>query len=839
VRVGTLYPPVIFRVCGAPGTPQAGTALSRLGWVVDNSRTTAADICDGMKPARAPSRTITRAAVRSLLAIAVFALMAMCEPGWAEAQGPVALPIDTPTSSATQPTCASPGPGKPIFITADCVDPRFNDPYIIEDTTVPAANSTVQGVSVPYTYIHGGFRGTDATFSIYFPPASMYQGRFFQLNVHQLRTTGDSATVALPPQVLEQAQSNTPSNASAATVFFQENEVGYAFNTGGYLVETSPNSEAALTARDALSGKFDPSVEYRVGAAAAKFSRVMAGQIYGTNKRPFGYLSGGSGGSIMTITAAENTSGVWDGFVPYVMGERDSIPSHFGAPLFALRVLSKRPFTLPCIADAFEPGGSGDPDTSCHLTREESEAFREISLFGYPKRSWFDWQALKTNGNLLFLTADYVPLMDPTYVNDFWTKPGYLGHDDPSGDLKRARIQYNTTVRAVTPASPEPAGNGEFPAELLSGPAYNAYEGGQYIVGLPPRAFVLDGLPDGDLTGAEVIITSGPGQGKRFPMMVVDKNTNTIAAGGNSDPKAVSSLQAGDTVRIDNSFALAVETYHRHQVPPAADHEYTWDQFRDSSGRPTYPQRDVLVGPTAFRNSAGAPDFTGKIHGKMIVMNTLLDTDAYPWGADWYRRFRLDPALPAGTKESDQFRLWFTDNANHTSLVDAHRVSYVGVLQQALRDVSAWVEKGVPPAPSTNYKMVDDQVVLPPTAAERRGIQPVVKLTADGGVTAQAATGQPVTLTATIEVPPGTGKVVNAEWDFNGTGDFQSADCPQCNGTQEKVTLTTTHAYSQPGTFFAALRVTSQRDGDTNTASNQVNSYAFIFNLGRARVVVH
>ena len=275
-------------------TPQGDVPLPKLEWVVDNPKTNqftdATDVCTAMEPARAPNRTLTRASVRILPAIVVFALMAMCEPGRADAQAPPAVPIGTATASATQPTCTSPGPGKPIFITADCVDPRFNDPYIIEDTPV---NATVWGVPVPYTYIHGGFGGTDATFSFYFPPASMYQGRFFQMNVHQLRTTGDSASIPIPPQVLDQIDKNTPSDQSAGLVFFQENEIGYAFNTGGYLVETSPNNEAPLTARDALSGKWDPSVQYRVAAAAAKFSRAMAAQIYGTNTRPFGYISGG------------------------------------------------------------------------------------------------------------------------------------------------------------------------------------------------------------------------------------------------------------------------------------------------------------------------------------------------------------------------------------------------------------------------------------------------------------------------------------------------------------------------------------------------------------------
>lgn len=40
-------------------------------------------------------------------------------------------------------------------------------------------------------------------------------------------------------------------------------------------------------------------------------------------------------------------------------------------------------------------------------------------------------------------------------------------------------------------------------------------------------------------------------------------------------------------------------------------------------------------------------------------------------------------------------------------------VSYPGVLQQALGDLSAWVEKGIEPALSTNYNISDGQVIIP------------------------------------------------------------------------------------------------------------------------------
>ena len=49
-------------------------------------------------------------------------------------------------AAAAGPACASPLPGAPMLVTASCVDPRYNDPYIDvdEQRTTP----------VPHRYIH-------------------------------------------------------------------------------------------------------------------------------------------------------------------------------------------------------------------------------------------------------------------------------------------------------------------------------------------------------------------------------------------------------------------------------------------------------------------------------------------------------------------------------------------------------------------------------------------------------------------------------------------------------------------------------------------------------------
>jgi hypothetical protein len=215
----------------------------------------------------------------------------------------------------------------------------------------------------------------------------------------------------------------------------------------------------------------------------------------------------------------------------------------------------------------------------------------------------------------------------------------------------------------------------------------------------------------------------------------------------------------------------------------------------------------------------------------MIAVETLMDIDALPWQADWYNT-KVKEALGRRTDES--FRLWFVDHSQHTPPVgvpaQARTISYQGVLEQALHDVSAWAERGVRPPSNTRYTVVDSQVQVPASAAQRGGIQPVVSLQVNGGERADVGVGEPVSFVAEVAVPPGTGEVVAAEWDLLGVGDYPVAGELAESGAT--VTVRTTHSYSNPGTYFPVLRVTSQRDGNAQTPYRRVQ------NLGRVRVVV-
>ncbi len=415
--------------------------------------------------------------------------------------------------------------GYTMPITADCIDPRYNQPYI--DINEPGETPVNH---VQYQYVHGGFTGTDAKFAFYFPAASQYQGRFFQ-----------STYPLVSPPFGSGGEAESPAN------------IEFSIASGGYAVHTNMGgTEGIMSTADDLVRHLDPSQgAYRVNAAAAKFSRLVAQQFYGHSHRPFGYIYGASGGAFQTVAAAENTMGVWDGAVPEVMGTPNSIPSNFTIEIYALRVISQASFAK--IVDALAPGGSGDPYAG--LSPDEQAALLEATRLGFPQRGWWDYATLTGGTALLDLTGAYVPTLDPSYVVDFWSEPGYEGHDNPA--LKSLRIQFPTTVVSV--------------------------------VGSPPTGLVLNGpLPTGDLIGAYLVFTSGAAAGQLVPVGAVTGNTVTFGFG--ADATVVSQIQPGDHLTIDNSWFLALQTYHRHQMPPPDANLYAWDQYRNPDGTPKYPR---------------------------------------------------------------------------------------------------------------------------------------------------------------------------------------------------------------------------------------------------------
>lgn len=671
--------------------------------------------------------------------------------------------------------------------TAWASDPLFNQPYIDIDEWRDAP--------VRHRYVHGGFRGTDARFVFYFPPPGHYQGRFFQY--------------ISPVPVPEDA---------VYTQFGNDNSIGFAIASGAYAVASNQGGAAAT---GVPGSGVDPTIAaYRASAASAEYSRVVAREMYG-GRRPYGYVYGGSGGAFRTLGCIENTT-AWDGAVPFVMGSPMAIPNVYTVRCHAMRILKNR---FPQIADAIEPGGSGDMYAG--LNEEERGALLELLKMGFPARAL---QFHDTMGLGAFsILFPIIEMIDAAYFEEFWRVPGYLGAAPPPS-LSAARVQHRTTIRRIV-MSDEAAALG-LRAPQGGGPRSDveAWQNLQRTMGAAtPFAVALqvrDAPPPGrDLTGASVQMRGGAASGRKFGLSGADRDYVMLSVTpiGGGGPPQTAGVAVGDEVTIDNSNFLAAQTYHRHQVP-GSDYP-VWDQFRNPDGTPKHPQRPSLIGPSFNQNASGVLP-TGRFTGKMIVVETLLDYDAFPWQADWYRR-KVEANL--GARIDDRYRLWFVDQAVHGGPHTARTISYDTVLQQALRDLSAWVERGTPAPASTNYRVDDGQIVVPARANDRRGVQPVAALTANGGARAAVRVGEEVTFVAAIEAPRDTGQIVSAEWDFEGNGAFgvASAVTPATS-----VTVTTRHAFARPGTYFAGLRFASQREGDQSTP------FAKIYNLARVRVVV-
>jgi hypothetical protein len=677
-------------------------------------------------------------------------------------------------------------PGAPAQSHDATQDPLFKEPYVDVDEW--------RDVPVRHRYVHGGFKGTDTRFSFYFPPKEQYQGRFFQY----ITPVPDSETLS--------------QGASGA-----EDKIGFSIASGAYFIETNGGGSAGV---GRPGSGVDPTIgAYRANAASAQYSRGIAARIYGQH-RPYGYAYGGRGGAYRTIGGMENTEGVWDGAVPHVLGSPVAIPNVFSVRMHAMRVLKEK---FPQIIDAVEPGGSGDMYAG--LNTEEKEALQEVTKMGFPPKSWFGYKTMGVHAFSVLYPG--IVMADKNYFDhDFWNVSGYLGANAPAS-LLMARIQKTSKIRkglaedeAVKMGLVRPMPGRE------RGSADLAWKNLGQVVGTMPVALQLDDvLPDMDFLGGDLIIRTGAAAGKTLQLTQISGDKVILGA---TDPSVLAEIKPGDEVQVDNSNFLAAQTYHRHQVP---GREYpVWDQFRGPDGKPIYPQRPVLLGPLFTRAASGVVP-SGKVKGKMILVESLWDREAFPWQADWFRS-RVKENLGKGA--DDHFRLWYVDHALHGEVEDPTRtISYLGVLQQALRDLSAWVEKGIDPPATTTYKVEDGQVVVPTTAAERKGIQPVVTAKANGGARAEVRVGERVTFTAVIEVPPHAGKVVAAEWDFEGAGTFPVVgQIHNSNASGTRVTLKTTYAFAKPGTYFPALRAASQRQGDVKTP------YARIQNLGRVRVVV-
>lgn len=662
-------------------------------------------------------------------------------------------------------------------------DGYFAEPYIdVEEW---------REMPLPHYYVHGGFRGTEkegneVRFCLYFPRKDAYEGRFYQY---------------LSPAPEDEHESEHLTG--------EDDKISFCLTHGAYYVVSN-------------QGGFilnDGTRLYRSSAATAMYSWEVAKRIYGYDHRPFGYVFGGSGGSFKTMSCVEMTENVWDGSVPYVLANPMAAPNVFAPRMKAVRLLGEE--GLKKVVEAMEPGGSGDIYEG--LDESQRQALEEATKMGFPEKAWF-CHPFMGDGALMVLAPNIYQIF-PTYFEDFWTVEGYEG-TDPSSCEVRDRVQYVTTVAELTERKRVKTTE-EYTS--VDNSWQNTMIGNQdtpdiRMAELPPE--------DAYLYHCRLRVLSGAAKGKSAPIDTIEDGLIRISSAfdGKNHTDALEGLAVGDQIMIDNSDYLAMQNFHRHQIPDSSYKVY--DQFRDEEGKPIPAQLPFLLAPLIAVGGGGSIP-AGDFHGKMIVLCSLLDESACPWHGDWYReRVRENPRI----NEEESFRLYYNDNCIHDDRAGylddpQHQVDYLGMLHQALLDVAAWCEKGIAPAPSTKYEFVDGQIRVPEHAVERDGLQPVVHALVNGQKAVTVKCGERVTFTAEIEVPPCGGCVTKASWDYEKTNDW-SMPLELEQKSDGGAVVSSTHAFEIPGTYYPVLKVQSNRKGTLDDIFTQCK------NLDRVKVVV-
>jgi len=679
-------------------------------------------------------------------------------------------------------------------------DSFFGSPYVDVDEE--------RDEPIPHRYVHGGFDGTSTRFAFCYPSQDLYRGRLFQ--------------------PLEGANAGHE-NVNTGPLGQVTGGLEMIFRLGGYAVESNMGHVGDVM--DPKAGP-DPTIYgFRAAAETARFSKFIAAQLYG-GPPSYSYVYGGSGGARRSPLCLAYAPDVWDAALPYMGDAQDGDYGDMrllrnGTPNFSSmfnvqRVLGDK---IHDVVDAMWPGGSGDPFAG--LDTHQREELATLYRIGYPRgdesfiaqpmgQMWL-WASMANR-----LQAEY-----PQYWQNFWTMPGHVGHDEHhlvADDL----IDLRTSVKRVLYAK-----------DLLEDPSLQTPELAQTraLAGLfagmnnmwdVPMAIQLEETPAGYLLGAGVELTSGAAAGRRLYVLNGHGDVLLADSDGEASNARFTGVEAGDSVHVDNHAFLAYCYYYRHHILPW---ESEYDHLR-LDGQPVYAQYDIPE-----MSPFMGVKHTGRIEGKLMWVHHTHDSSLWPpQGLGFKANIEREYGVAAAR---EKFRLRWTENAEHVPPAMAASspqranntwlIDYQPIIEQCLLDLVAWVEDGVEPA-DTAFDYRDGAIVLPTSAAERGGIQPVVSVTANGQARAQVRVGEPVELVAQAEAPPNAGTIISLQWDFDGSGSYPHSE--RLDGSQAAVTVSTSHTFDKPGTYFVTALVESHREGDADATARRVP------NLASARVIV-
>src|SRR5579862_2496703 len=719
---------------------------------------------------RERSITVRRVMRKSASALALGSLLAVWPASSLLAASPAASCKFAPARQINKDTGVEPQ----LLIDGTCIDAEYNEATFVVDKTEQLTFQVPDGPLIPYTEVSGHFPATKTLSTL---PADVRQSpTVFQQNY----------VFRFPAKEYWRNRSFEQQHPTGGGVV--DNRM--AFTNGAFSVNWMSASQANLVA------------SHRHEAAATEVAKAYANKLYGNTAKIYSYFWGCSGGGIVSMAAAENVTGVWDGVQPQCMGPTGVATFHsfhWQAHYTMAIPQAKR----DAIAAAAVPGGTGD--IYAGLNEEEKSVLNEFISAGYP---------LPVIGNhfknlIPLVDPIDIRLADPTYEDDFWSKPGYAGANPPNY-LKAAKVDGWATITNITRDAQnvpiaiqfDPA---TLPALSTTGDAYLEY----YVYAPDGKTRLIDpnramGAPTDNKPRFSLMGKLNTASG-----VLTLTGTNKDIFGGVSpitnSPVLLNALKVGSKIRVNNRFILAMYYYPRYSIFPSI---HSHDQYRNADGSPKYPQRPNLdfLYHSSYRTMGGRVE-TGDIKVKTMLITGMGDNLAWPVFNASYAE-EVQKTLGAA-KANSMFRFYLHDNGRHTT-----GGGQPGIFRQSIIDLMAWVEKGVAPPPSSVYTIKNGQVILAPKAAERHGLQPVMELTANGVVRAQIGVNQPVKLVAKLEMPPKTGKIVQYNWTIADTAEAPT----NLAKPQPLVDVNHTITFDKPGTYVVKLTVNGQRDGLMNPA---------------------
>jgi len=695
---------------------------------------------------------------------------------WAAAAAATSEPAHSPAATAN--VCKSEPPSNLIvragiepklIIDEHCVDPYFNaDNFVITSTMLQTYKGP--GGPIPFTEIKGYFHARDVQADP-LPPGVI-----------------DSPTLRRQDYVFR----------IPAKRFFRNRsmQIQHPVTADSIVDDRLAFTNGAMSVNHVNAGPANSSAHWRHSAAATKIAVDIVRKMYGTTGRIYSYYWGCSGGGQMAQAAAEGQSGVWAGVIVVC-------PATRGNPAHAFQwqghfVLAMPEAKFQHLLSSLAVGHGIDASDGLSPTErallyeglndEEKSVLDELLAAGYPINELSPF--IKMMLNPIVGTSE-IFYLDPTYEDDFWSKPGYAGTNPPAY-LTAAKIDGFAPVTAVNRDA-----NGAVlsvqldPAAIPPVPAASVSRLGTtgqrfYVYAPDGRTRVVDPSQRSEAYGA----LSG----------TIDRQSGLLTLAGTNSPVLLGALVKGAQIRVTNRFLLSAYFYPRHTIVPGY---YQYDQYRNADGSPKYPQRPYSVADLSTMRSGAGVLSLGQIKSKVMLFQNMSDFLAFPsWVASYAKS--IEEAL--GKARADQMlRVYYQQRGAHTN---AGIVG--GVFNQALLDMMAWAERGIAPKPSSQWRfeLPDTQVILSADAAVRRGLQPVVEVTVNGSDHAAVAVDQPVTMVGKLEMPPATGQIVRYDWTYGPATDATVLAKPM-----QRVDITRTIRFTAPGDYIIRLAADGQRSG--------------------------